>query len=222
MNHTRKSVLLGVGALLLATTATAQNRMQGSGIRISKDGGTVGTTPSTTEMTVTASELTYFFAPFDIAPYANLNEKNITALFAGGDSLEIQLGHLAHSKGTAAAVRDFGNMLVTDHTAHLAKNWEIITDEDVGVEAPPSNPEGDALRALLSWLQTNPASRTWDATFLRAQAQHHQNVIDILNQNLKNAHDDDLEDFIKKSLTSLAKHRDTAKSIGTTLGVTIQ
>jgi putative membrane protein len=214
MKHTRVSVLLGVGALLLATAASAQNRMQGSGIRITKDGGEVSTTPTTPEMTVTASALTYFTAPFDITPYANLNEKNITALFAGGDSLEIQLGHLAHSKGTDAGVRDFGNMLVTDHTAHLAKTWEIITDEDVGIEAPPSNPEGDALRALLSWLQTNPASRTWDATFLRAQAQHHQNVIDILNQNLKNAHDDDLEAFIKTTLTSLAKHRDAAKGLG--------
>jgi predicted outer membrane protein len=214
MKHTRVSVLLGVGALMLATAASAQNRMQGSGIRISKDGGDVSTTPSTPTMTVTASELTYFTAPFDITPYATLNEKNITALFAGGDSLEIQIGHLAHTKGTDARVRDFGMMLVNDHTAHLAKTWEIITDEDVGIEAPPSNPEGDALRALLAWLQANPASATWDATLLRAQAQHHQNVIDILNQNLKNAHDDDLEAFIKTSLTSLAKHRDAAKGLG--------
>jgi len=140
---------------------------------------------------------------------------------AAGDSLEIQIGDLARTKGTAESVRNFGTMLGTDHRAHLTKTMEIITDEDVGVEAVPHDVEAARLRGFLNWLQTTPASAAWDAAFLRFQAQHHQNVLDLLSGNLKNAHDDDLEDHIEKTLKSLAKHRDIAKSTAITLGVTL-
>jgi predicted outer membrane protein len=119
-------------------------------------------------------------------------------------------------------VRDYGMMLVTDHTAHLAKVREIITDEDVGASAPPTNPEGDRIKAMLAWLENTPAGKEWDAAYLRFQAQHHQNNYDLFSANIKQAHDDDLEDLIEKSLLSFAKHRDAAKSAATGLGVAMQ
>jgi predicted outer membrane protein len=217
MKHTRTMVL---GALLIAASASAQERMAGSGLRITKDGGEVSTTPSTTTTVVTVTPLNLRTA-FDISSYGALNEKQIAYLFAAGDSAEIEMGHLAHTKGTAQSVRDYGMMLANDHTAHLAKTMEIITDEDVGSEPIPNNNEGARMKEMLSWLRNNAASANWDANFLRFQAQHHQNVIDILNLNIKNAHDDDMEDHIEKSLTSLAKHRDAAKTAASGLGVTI-
>ena len=158
---------------------------------------------------------------FSLSAYPTLTEKNITAIMAAGDSLEIQMGDLARTKGTAQSVRDYGTMLGTDHRAHLAKTIEIITDEDVGAEPLPNDVEGARMRGMLNWLQTTPASAAWDAAFLRFQIQHHQNVHDVLKTNLKNAHDDDLEDHIEKTLLSLIKHRDAAKSTATTLGVTL-
>jgi putative membrane protein len=215
MKHTRTWLLLGAGALLVAN---AEIGAQGSGIPISKDRPSPSATPGAKTVAVVGGEVT-LSTPFSLAAYTGLNEKNITALFAAGDSAEIQFGQLAQSKGTSMQVRDFGTMLLNDHTAHLAKTHEIITDEKVGFEAPMNDPEGARLREMLMKLRSMPAGTAWDAAFLRFQAGHHQNVIDILNANIKNAHDDDLEDHIKKSLTSLAKHRDTAKSIATTLGV---
>jgi putative membrane protein len=158
---------------------------------------------------------------FSLNAYPTLTEKNITAIMAGGDSLEIQMGDLARTKGTSQGVRDYGTLLGNDHRAHLAKTIEIVTDEDVGAEPLASDPEAARMRGFLNWLQTTPASAAWDAAFLRFQAQHHQNVHDLLQANLKNAHDDDLEDHIEKTLQSLIKHRDAAKSTATTLGITL-
>ena len=217
MRHTRTMVL---GALLIAASASAQQRMAGSGVRITKDGGEVSTTPTTTTTVVTVTPLNLGTA-FDISSYGALNEKQIAFLLASGDSAEIELGHLAHTKGTAQSVRDYGMMLANDHTAHLTKTMEIITDEDVGSEPIPNNNEGARMKEMLNWLRNNGASANWDANFLRFQAQHHQNVIDILNLNIKNAHDDDMEDHIEKTLTSLAKHRDAAKTAASGLGVMI-
>jgi predicted outer membrane protein len=223
MKATPKSVLLGAGLLCMATAAAAQDRMPGSGIRITKDGGEVApatsVTPSQAPMPTPTAPTELVIPAFDIAAYATMNEKNITAMMAAGDSLEIEIGQLAQSKGTDQRVRDYGAMLVSDHTAHLAKTHEIITDEDVGADPMANDVEGTRLRGLLAWLRANPSGATWDATLLRFQAQHHQNVIEVLGANIKNAHDDDLEDHIEKTLVSLAKHRDAARATGAALGL---
>ena len=216
MKINRFAVLLGLASIAAAASdVSAQDQR----IPITKDRPGVSTT-SGGEIALEPVPPAVLPA-FSIASYPALNEKNITALMAAGDSLEIQIGDLARTKGTAQSVRDFGTMLATDHRAHLAKTHEIITDEDVGAEPVPNDVEGARLRGMLNWLQTTPASAAWDAAFLRFQAQHHQNVIDVLNANIKNAHDDDLEDHIQKTLLSLAKHRDAAKSTATGLGVTV-
>ena len=218
-----RSARLGAAALLLAGTAVAQTRT-GSGIPISKDSPAPSVRTTTTSdgalSTVTAAPAV--LPTFSVASYGALNEKYVTNIMAGGDSLEIQLGHLAHGKGTAQGVRDYGMMLANDHTAHLAKVLEVITDENVGTAPPPTNVEGDRTRAMLTWLQNTPASREWDAAYLRFQVQHHQNVYDLLSANVKEAHDDDLEQLVKATLNSLVKHRDSAKSTATAAGITIQ
>lgn len=212
----RTIALLGTGALLMATAAGAQTRTTGSGIRVTKDVPAATTTPST--MSMSPGEVA-LGTEFNLAAYANLNEKNITAIMAGGDSLEIQMSELALSKATSQAVRDYASMLLNDHRAHLAKTIEIITDEDVGAEPPPSNPEGARMKEMLARLRTMSAGTNWDAEFVKFQVSHHQNVIDLLTPNIKNAHDDDLEDHIEKTLTSLAKHRDHGKTVGHGLGI---
>jgi putative membrane protein len=217
MNRTRISVLLGAVAML-AATADAQERMQGSGIRVQKSEFDVSTTPSTTTTVEVADGEVNLTTPFDITAYANMTEKNITAHMAAGDSLEIRFAELALSKATSQQVRDFGNMLLNDHRGHLTKTHEIITDEDVGAEPLAFDPEGLRMRQMLNNLRAMPAGANWDAAFLRFQARHHQNEIDLLSANIKNAHDDDLEDHIEESITSLSKHRDAARSIATTLG----
>ena len=193
----RRSAQFVAVALLVASAATAQVRTQTSSGEVSR------------------------MTAFDSSAYANLTEKHITFLMIIGDSLEISIGTLARTKGTDQRVKDYGATLATDHTAHLAKTWEMITDEKVGVEAIANDNEGKRLRETFEWLQSNPASPAWDANLLRFQVQHHQHVIDILNRNVKAAHDDDLEAHVAKSLTSLANHRDAAKSIATALGVMI-
>ena len=211
----RTFVLLGMGALLAATaTAGAQSRTTGSGIPVSKDVPAPSTTPSTTTMSPGEVSLT---TTFNLAAYANMNEKNIAAHMAAGDSLEIRLAELALSKATAQSVRDYASMLLTAHRDHLAKVMEIITDEDVGAQPLANDPEGMRMRQMLTQLQSMSAGAAWDAAFVKFQVQHHQNEIDLLTPNIKNVHDDDFEDLVEKTLKSLAAHRDQGKTVGTAM-----
>lgn len=217
MKITKLAALMGAGALMVATAASAQDMR----IPITKDrsdySGTVSTTPSTPTMTVSSGEVD-LTTPFTVV---TMNEKNITAHMAAGDSLEIELARLAQSKATDARVRDYATTLLNEHTAHLASTHEKITDEDIGAEPLPMDAEIMRMREALAKLRTMPMGASWDAAFLRFQAQHHQNEIDLMSANLKNAHDDDLEDHIEKSIQSYTRHRDTARSIGGQLGLTI-
>ena len=213
----RTFVLLGMGALLSATaTAGAQTRTTGSGIPVSKDVPATSTVPSNTTMTVSGGDVS-LTTSFNLAAYANMNEKNIAAHMAAGDSLEIQLAELALSKATAQSVRDYATMLANAHRQHLAAVMEIITDEDVGAQPMANDPEGMRMRQMLSQLRTMPAGAAWDRAFVNFQVQHHQNEIDLVTPNIKNVHDDDFEDLVEKTLASLASHRDQGKTIAMAL-----
>ena len=213
----RTFVLLGMGALLSATaTAGAQTRTTGSGIPVSKDVPATSTVPSNTTMTVSGGDVS-LTTSFNLAAYANMNEKNIAAHMAAGDSLEIQLAELALSKATSQSVRDYATMLANAHRQHLAAVMEIITDEDVGAEPMANDPEGMRMRQMLSQLRTMPAGAAWDRAFVNFQVQHHQNEIDLVTPNIKNVHDDDFENLVEKTLASLASHRDQGKTIAMAL-----
>ncbi len=215
----RSFVLLGMGALLAATaSAGAQARTNGSGIPITKDMPAPSTTSST--VTVSPGEVTLTTA-FNLAAYANMNEKNIAAHMAAGDSLEIQLAELALSKATSQSVRDYAGMLLNAHRAHLAEVHEIITDEDVGAEPLANDPEGMRMRQMLSQLRSMAAGTNWDAAFVRFQVQHHQNEIDLVTPNIKNVHDDDFEELVEETLKSLASHRDQGRTVASGLGISL-
>jgi putative membrane protein len=210
------TVLLGAGAMLAAVTTLGAQERTGSGIRVTKDGPAVSATPTTPQFSAGEVELT---TRFDLSAYANMNERNMVAHMLAADSLEIQLAELALTKATSQAVRDFAGMLLNGHRAHLAKTWEIATDEDVGAEALARDPETMRMRQMLAHLRHMNAGSNWDAAFVRFQIQHHQNEIDLLTPNIKNAHDDDLEKHIEATLTSLASHRDQARTVASQLGM---
>jgi predicted outer membrane protein len=217
-----KCMLLGASALFVAGQAAAQ-----SGIPITKDRVTTTTTTTVSPGEVTqpvASSLTVTevtLPPFDINAYANMSEQNILAFMFGGDSLEIEMGRLAQTKGSDQRVRDYGTMLVNDHSAHLATLQKIDAEEDLDPVPMANNIEGSRMRGMLVWLQNTPAGAPWDAAFLRFQAAHHQNAIDAVSRNVKNAHDDDFEKVIDSTLESFANHRDRARTIATELGVSL-
>jgi predicted outer membrane protein len=212
----RKSILFGAGALLFAGTQAAAQ------IRVSKDRPASVTTTSPGAVETTPLVVTEVTLPvFNLSSYPAMSEPNMLAHMLSGDSLEIEIGRLAQAKGSAQSVRDYGTMLVNDHSGHLAKSLEIITKEGITPEPLANDVEGARMRGMLAWLANAPASASWDAAFLRFQAAHHQNELDIYNLNEKNAHDDDFEAHIGATQVSLTRHRDMARSAASALGISI-
>jgi len=226
MNITHTWRLLGTGALLVTSAvAGAQDRAQGSGIKISKDNSVpaqVSTVPSTTTTTVTsAGDVTINSTAFSLTSYANMTEANMLAHLLSGDSLEIELASLAQLKATDPRVRDYATMLATEHRDHLAKALRMTPDEHITPVALVYDPEGIRLQETLNSLRTLSAGPAWDEAFVRFNVQHHQNELDLLNLNAKNAHDDDFEALVGATQVALTKHRDMGRTVATNIGITL-
>jgi predicted outer membrane protein len=153
---------------------------------------------------------------FSLAAYANMSDSAIVAHMAVGDSLEIAMANLAALRATDPLVREYATMLSNDHTAHLARTL-ARADSALVTPAPlADDPEAARMKAMLAWLDNTPAGPGWDAAFLRFQVAHHQNEIDVVNANVKNAHDGRITGHMEHTRLSLVKHRDVARSVLTT------
>lgn len=176
---------------------------------------------TTRQGAVTFSTYEVRLPAFAIGAYANLSDSALVAHMTAGDSLEITIANLAALRAAEQRVRDYATILSSDHEAHLTSTARVIENERIAPVALTNDPEGARLKEMLSWLDNAPAGTAWDAAFLRFHVAHHQNEIAIVNANIVNKHSADLLDHMRRSLMSHAKHRDMARSLATTLGVTL-
>jgi len=123
---------------------------------------------------------------------------------------EIKLGQLAADKASAKTVRDYGAMLVSDHTAANAAASQLATSMAVAVPSA-TTPEADAEYAKLQGLK----GADFDKEFLMHMADGHAKAIDKFNQEAASTDPAPVTDFAKQTLPTLQKHLDTAKSLQT-------
>jgi putative membrane protein len=124
---------------------------------------------------------------------------------------EIKLGQLAADNGSTKEVRDFGQMLVTDHTAANATASQLASS--MGVAVPTSTtPEADAEYTKLQGLK----GADFDKEFASAMAAGHQKAIDKFKAEAGSTDPAPVIDFANQTLPTLQHHLDTAKSLQTT------
>ena len=211
---------LTLAACLLASHP-ARVHAQDPHIRVAKERVGVVPADTTQPQAVTFSTYEARLPVFAVGAYANLSDSAVVAHMTAGDSIEITIAKLAALKATEQRVRDFATILSSDHEAQLANMARVIDSGHVAPVALAYDPEAARLKEMLAWLDSAPASAGWDAAFLRFQVKHHQNEIAVVSANSMNKRGDDLADHMRRSLQSLAKHRDLARSLATTLGVSL-
>jgi putative membrane protein len=144
-------------------------------------------------------------------------QKNVIDHMTVGDSLELEIAKLAASKAVVPAVKEFANMLVTEHTKHLENLRKLAAESDVGREANPADSTAINAQKVLTQLQSAAADSGFDRAFIQSQVEHHQKEIAWLKQVLPAAEDDDVEEDIKKTLPILEVHLTQAMAIAAQL-----
>jgi putative membrane protein len=123
-----------------------------------------------------------------------------------GDIAEIDVGNLAQQKSQNDAVKQYGAMLVKDHSEHKAKAEKVASE--LGVKPP----RGSSIGSKTTYAKLKLLSGTlFDRSFAKAMISDHQK--DIKEFQKKSSKNDPAGQLAKDSLPTLQKHLQEAQSL---------
>jgi putative membrane protein len=145
------------------------------------------------------------------------SQKNLIDHLIVGDSLEVEMAQLAITRTQNAAVKDFANQLVTDHSTHLATLTKLAGKSDIGREANSADSSAARFAGVLKNLQSM-SETGFDQAFIQAQIMYHRQSIDGLKKWRAAAKDDDVQKDIDKTLPVQETHLSRATQVAAQLG----
>ena len=120
------------------------------------------------------------------------------------DQKEIEAGKIAQKQGQSKEVRDYGKMLVKDHTAADKKVTGLAKKEKIPLSA--NEPGIDEMKHMA-------AGSTFDHSFARDMVDDHKKDIAEVTEARNNTTDDQLKQLLTDLLPTLQKHEDAAQKI---------
>jgi len=122
------------------------------------------------------------------------------------DQKEIQAGEIAQKDGQSKAVKDYGKMLVKDHSAAEKNVADLATKERVDLQAstPAIGPND---------MGTMASGRGFDKAFAQEMLDDHRKAIAAVTEALNNTVDPQLRKLLTDLLPTLQKHEAAAEQI---------
>jgi putative membrane protein len=133
---------------------------------------------------------------------------------AEGGMSEVDAGTLAQSKGSSQAVKDFGAMMVKDHSAANDKLKSIAAAENVELPSKPSISQM-ASKAKLEVL----SGETFDKSYIKGQISAHENTVALFKKEIASGTDAQAKAFATETLPTVRAHLKKIKSIAMDAGV---
>ncbi|MGN6186635.1 MAG: DUF4142 domain-containing protein [Thermoanaerobaculia bacterium] len=138
----------------------------------------------------------------------------IAGIVATANEGEIAEGNAAASRATNAQVREFAQMMVSDHTSALNSARDLFARK--GITAT-ENSITSALRSGTQQTITNLntySGTAYDRTYMQTQVDVHQWLLNALDTALiPSARDGELRAFLQTQRTAVASHLDRARTI---------
>ena len=138
----------------------------------------------------------------------SLNKKDVKFLVEAASSsrMEIELGQLAQQKGVSQEVKNYGAMMVKDHTMATQELKSLVTSK--GASIPDTLlPKHRVLMDRLNGLN----GAAFDKAYMSVMRDAHENDIDEFEDETKDAVDADVKAFASKQLPILQGHHNHAK-----------
>jgi putative membrane protein len=153
------------------------------------------------------------------APAAGPSDAQIAHIVVTANQVDIDAGKLAESKGSSKEVRDFGKMMVTDHSGVNQQAVALVTK--LGVK-PEDNPTSQSLKSggaenvkKLEGLK----GAAFDRAYIDHEVAYHQQVLDAVDKTLiPNAKNEELKALIVKVRPAFVAHLEHAKMIQSKIG----
>jgi len=130
---------------------------------------------------------------------------------ADGGMEEVEMGRAANGKATNARVKNFGQMMVDDHSKANDELKSLASQKNVTIPATMSSDHQKDMDDL------NKKTKDYDKSYMKMMVDDHQKDISEFEKASKNTKDADVKAWVDKTLPVLRKHLDSAKAINKSL-----
>lgn len=127
---------------------------------------------------------------------------------ANGGMMEVQMGRYAQEHATTQAVKDFGSMMVQDHSAANDKLKGIAATKNITLPDSVSNETRNDMDDLMK-----KTGKDFDKAYINEMIDDHKKDINDFQDGVKNLTDPELKNFAETTLPTLQKHLDAAQRI---------
>lgn len=127
---------------------------------------------------------------------------------ASGGMMEVELGKLAQQKGQHADVKNFGQMMVTDHTKANDELKALAAAKGIMLPDSMGSDHMDHVRDL-----RDKTGADFDKAYMNLMVEDHQEDIDDFEEAARDLQDADAKAFASKTLPVLQKHHERARQI---------
>jgi putative membrane protein len=152
------------------------------------------------------------------SPIIALGASNPDALFfkhaAEGGIFEVDAGTLAQDKGSEQNIKDFGAMMVKDHSAANDKLKAIAAAKNLDLPTSASIPQM-ADKAKLEVL----SGKTFDKSYIKGEIKAHRETIAMFRKEAATGQDAQAKAFAVATLPTLKSHLKSIEGIAASAGV---
>jgi putative membrane protein len=141
-----------------------------------------------------------------IAP--NKESMDFVTKAASGGMLEVQLGQLAQQNAKSQRVKDFGSMMVTDHSQANDELKSLASSNNITI-SPTLLPDHQKHIDMMSKMK----GADFDKHYMDMMVSDHKEDIDEFKKEANNSNNDAFKSFAAKTLPTLQKHLDSAQAI---------
>jgi putative membrane protein len=160
-----------------------------------------------TKLLIGASSAIAFYGlfPAQAADLSSQDRKFIEEAAKGG-MMEVHMGHMAVEHGMSAAVKSFGQRMVTDHGK--ANDELTALAKKKGITLPPDDPK---MAESSSLAKKNGAD--FDRAYAKDMVEDHQKDISEFEKEASSGSDPDVKSWASKTLPTLRSHLTEAKAL---------
>ncbi|HMG69076.1 MAG TPA: DUF4142 domain-containing protein, partial [Chitinophagaceae bacterium] len=121
---------------------------------------------------------------------------------------EVKLGQLVQDKSTNQRVKDFGAMMIKDHTAAGDELKGLAGQKNVTLPTTIGDDHQKKYDDL-----NKKSGKDFDKAYINAMVDGHQATVSDFEKTSKNTKDADVKAWVDKTLPTLKMHLDSAKAI---------
>ena len=129
------------------------------------------------------------------------NDSKFATAVANGGMAEVALGKIAAEKATNAQVKDFANMMVTDHTKANEELMGIAKTKNITLPVAPDEEHQKMMTDISA-----KTGKDFDKAYVDAMVDGHKKTASLLEDGSKNCKDTDLMAFATKTLPVVKAH----------------